>query len=133
MYGYQRTPQPGIMAQPMPAMIPGLKGRPVSSIEEAKAAQIDFDGSLFIFPDVANKRIYTKQINMDGSASMNMYELVAMPEPQSNCNYNFITRDEFDAAMNQIKESIAAAGTKPAQTMSVNSAPSPQPAVNLNF
>ena len=27
----------------------GLKGRPVSSIEEVRAAQIDFDGSLFVF------------------------------------------------------------------------------------
>ena len=40
-----------------------LKGRPVSSIEEVRAASIDFDGSVFYFPDIANKRIYTKQIN----------------------------------------------------------------------
>ncbi len=38
----------------------GLKGRPVSSIEEARAQSIDFDGSVFYFPDIANKRIYTK-------------------------------------------------------------------------
>jgi hypothetical protein len=38
----------------------GLKGRPVASIEEAKASPIDFDGSIFFFPDVANKKIYTK-------------------------------------------------------------------------
>lgn len=39
----------------------GLKGRPVSSIDEARASTIDFDGSVFYFPDLANKRIYTKQ------------------------------------------------------------------------
>jgi hypothetical protein len=39
---------------------PGIKGRPVSSLEEARASMIDFDGSIFYFPDVANKRIYTK-------------------------------------------------------------------------
>ena len=50
----------------------GLKGRPVSSIEEVKAAQIDFDGSLFIFPDIANKKIYTKQINLNGVAELNV-------------------------------------------------------------
>lgn len=55
--------------QPQPAFI-GLKGRPVSSLEEARAAAIDFDGSVFFFPDLANKRIYTKQINLDGTASM---------------------------------------------------------------
>jgi hypothetical protein len=42
--------------------------RPVSSIEEVRAASIDFDGSVFYFSDLANKRIYTKQINLDGTA-----------------------------------------------------------------
>jgi hypothetical protein len=37
-----------------------LKGRPVSSLEEVRALSIDFDGSIFYFPDVANKCIYTK-------------------------------------------------------------------------
>ena len=49
--------------------------RPVSSIEEVRAASIDFDGSVFYFSDLANKRIYTKQINLDGTAQLNMYEL----------------------------------------------------------
>ena len=51
---------------------PQLKGRLVSSIDEARAAQIDFDGSLFIFPDIANKKIYTKQINLNGVAELNV-------------------------------------------------------------
>ena len=37
-----------------------LKGRPVASFDEARAMPIDFDGSIFFFPDLANKRIYTK-------------------------------------------------------------------------
>lgn len=41
-----------------------FKGRPVSSKEEARAAQIDFDGSLWIFTDIGNGKIYTKQINI---------------------------------------------------------------------
>jgi hypothetical protein len=49
--------------------------RPVSSIEEVKASPIDFDGSVFYFTDMANKRIYTKQINLDGTAAINVYEL----------------------------------------------------------
>ena len=53
----------------------GLKGRLVSSLEEARATSIDFDGSVFYFPDFANKRIYTKQINADGTATLNVYEL----------------------------------------------------------
>jgi hypothetical protein len=43
-----------------PATLAGLKGRPVSSIEEARATTVDFDGTIFYFPDLANKRIYTK-------------------------------------------------------------------------
>ena len=58
------TPPP---ARPMgysyqPQYPQGLKGRPVSSLEEARASSIDFDGSVFLFPDMANKKIYTKQI-----------------------------------------------------------------------
>lgn len=45
----------------------GLKGRPVSSIEEARAIAIDFDGVINYFPDLANNRIYTKQFQMDGT------------------------------------------------------------------
>ena len=72
-YQPQRTNTIIPPAQQQQAFV-GLKGRPVSSLEEARAAAIDFDGSVFFFPDLANKRIYTKQINLDGTASMNMYE-----------------------------------------------------------
>lgn len=49
----------------------GLKGRPVSSLDEVRATSVDFDGSISFFPDLANKRIYTKQINLDGTVCMN--------------------------------------------------------------
>lgn len=52
-----------------------LKGRPVSSYDEAKASMIDLDGSVFVFPDFGNKKIYTKQINLDGTATINTYNL----------------------------------------------------------
>ena len=35
---------------------PFLKGKSVISIDEARAAQVDFDGSVFIFPDITNSR-----------------------------------------------------------------------------
>ena len=56
-----------------------LKGRPVTSLEEARAAQIDFDGSVFFFPDIANGKIYTKQINLDGTATLKEYKADSMP------------------------------------------------------
>ena len=83
----------------------GLKGRPVSSIEEARASGIDFDGSIFYFPDVANKRIYTKQINLDGTATLNMYELKELP-PMAVEGNNFITREEFNEAIEALRNQL---------------------------
>ena len=107
--------------QPQQQIPPFLKGRPVSSLEEVRAIPIDFDGSIFYFPDIANRRIYTKQNNLDGTALINMYEFKPIPvaqEPISNANTDsFITREEFDETMSKIKEMFAAI---PAQ--------SPQPA-----
>lgn len=77
----------------------GIKGRPVSSLEEVRAAQIDFDGSVFIFPDLAHNKIYTKQINLDGTASLNMYSLTDIPTPESQ----YITRDEFYKVLDELK------------------------------
>lgn len=82
-------------------MQPGLKGYPVSSLEEARAAVVDFDGSIFIFPDVVNKRIYTKQINIDGTATLNMYELTALPVPVTEIAY--VTKDDFNSAIGELK------------------------------
>ena len=84
----------------------GLKGRPVSSIDEARATSIDFDGSVFYFPDLANKCIYTKQINLDGTATLLMYELKEIPVPAQP---NFITREEFENTIAQLKNSLATA------------------------
>lgn len=85
-----------------------LKGRPVSSIEEVKAIPIDFDGSIFIFPDIANKQIYTKQINLDGTASINVYELKILQQPTAQPQMtDYITRDEFNEQMEKIRAIFA--------------------------
>lgn len=100
---YPQYPRPGIqyVDQTQPQM--GIKGRPVSSIEEARATSIDFDGSVFYFPDLANRRIYTKQINMDGTASLNVYELKNEPVISSS---QYVTREEFETTLAQIKQTI---------------------------
>lgn len=86
----------------------GLKGRPVSSIEEVRATPVDFDGSVFFFPDLANKCIYTKQIGMDGTAVLNMYELKEIPIAQQFPTGDFITRKEFEEALLNLKQSLQA-------------------------
>lgn len=85
----------------------GIKGRPVSSIEEVKATSIDFDGSVFFFPDLANKKIYTKQINLDGTSTLNIYELKNAPTETVINPSQYITREEFETALAQLKEKIA--------------------------
>ena len=113
--------------QQQPAFI-GLKGRPVSSLEEARAAAIDFDGSVFFFPDLANKRIYTKQINLDGTASMNMYEYKEVPTEAFNSS-NFVTRQEFDETLNDIKGALNMIAQQTQQQPKVEE----QPKQQINF
>lgn len=94
----------GYLNQPvqMPKTNLGIKGRPVSSLDEVRAAQIDFDGSVFVFPDFANQRIYTKQINLDGTASLNMYCLTEIPSLESR----YVTKEEFENTLESIKVAL---------------------------
>lgn len=90
----------------------GIKGRPVSSIEEVKATSIDFDGSVFFFPDLANKKIYTKQINLDGTSTLNVYELKNIPVETVVNPSQYVTREEFETVLAQLKEKIAPQASK---------------------
>lgn len=111
---YQPTQTPAYATpQARPSLT--LKGRPVSSLDEARASTIDFDGTVFYFPDLANKRIYTKQINLDGTASLLMYELKEIPT-ETPTTTGFITREEFEATISQIKETLSAAVIKNANS-----------------
>ena len=97
--------------QPQPQIPPFLKGRPVSSLEEVRAIPIDFDGSVFYFPDIANRRIYTKQINLDGTASINMYVLQEIPQtanPQTTQNLQnlFVSKQEFQQTITSLLEEM---------------------------
>ncbi len=87
----------------------GLKGRPVSGLEEVKAAAVDFDGTISFFPDLANGKIYTKQCNVDGTAALNMYELKDIPVTPTVNSSNYVTRDEFNSTMTALKQLLAQA------------------------
>lgn len=101
--------------------------RPVSSFEEVKAASIDFDGSVFYFPDLANKKIYTKQIGMNGGAILNMYELKELPtavQATSIDTSQFVTREEFEKVIRQFT-APAQSSIEPSQgTQTQNGKPS---------
>ena len=106
----QQQPQyqvPSYLRQAPPQV--SLKGRLVSSLEEARATSIDFDGSVFYFPDLANKRIYTKQINMDGTASLCVYELRETPIENEASGFvpsveKFVTREEFERILAELRQ-----------------------------
>lgn len=89
-----------------------IKGRPVSSYDEAKASMIDLDGSLFVFPDVANKRIYTKQIMLDGSADFRVYVLqeqtpaVMQGQEAESERPTYVLKKDFDKAVGDLKKQI---------------------------
>ena len=95
-----------------PATIPQV--RPVSSLEEVKACPIEFDGSVFYFTDVANKRIYTKYINMDGTVAINLYELKELTADQPS-DLSYVTRTEFESAISQLKAMLETSPRKEPQ------------------
>ena len=81
----------------------------MASLDEVRATSIDFDGSIFYFPDIANRRIYTKQINMDGTANLLMYELKEIPrekEEQIPSMEQFVTKDEFERVLAELRQSL---------------------------
>lgn len=108
---YQPNQPPAVPYTPpmRPSIV--LKGRPVSSIDEARASSIDFDGTVFYFPDLANRCIYTKQINVDGTATLLMYELKEIPVPSQP---NFVTREEFENTIAQLQKLLATPQQSPA-------------------
>ena len=99
-YGGYNRPMPQYPPQWTPAANVNQQVRPVSSIEEVRACPIDFDGSVFYFTDVANHRIYTKQINLDGTVSINLYELKTDQFADSSAQY--VTKQEFENAIKAI-------------------------------
>jgi hypothetical protein len=93
---------------PQPAIPAYLKGRPVSSLEEARAAQVDLDGSLFVFPDIGNKKIYTKKINLDGTATLNSYSLdIVAPKEEAEDVSKYATKEEFQNLKSTLDEILS--------------------------
>lgn len=99
---------------------PFLKGRSVVSVDEARAAQVDFDGSIFVFPDITNGCIYTKQATPTGII-FNKYVLEEQNAKPASSDY--VTREELNNIISELKSAV-----KP----NLN-AQSPTPAAEFNF
>ena len=108
-YPYSAAMAPTMRPEQPTYMIPQsappalIKGRPVSSLEEAKVAQVDLDGSIFIFPDLGNKKIYTKRINADGTATLHTYTLDTAPTAEE---IKYATKDELSELKATLEEII---------------------------
>lgn len=87
--------------------------RPVSSFDEAKASMIDLDGSMYVFTDISNRRIYTKQVLLDGTADIKTYvlldqaeqkqeEVVIEPKPENN----YVLKKDYNKAIKQLNEKL---------------------------
>ena len=87
-----------------------LKGRPVSSYDEAKASMIDLDGTLFVFTDIANNCIYTKQILLDGSAELKTYVLQEQKQNETKqsgeANAGYVLKKDFDRTVKELHKQI---------------------------
>ena len=110
-----------------------LKCRPVASKEQARAFQIDLDGSLWVFTDVGNGKIYTKQISPDGTAKFNTYVLTQQDENVYN-NAQYVTKEEFDTVIQSLVAAMQSSNTQqPNQAASTDQSNQVSHASVLNF
>lgn len=104
-----------------------MKCRAVTSIDEAKAAMIDLDGSLHVFTDIPHRKIYTKQINLDGTASLNIYSLEETPTPvqsgatvPNSAKESSVPESIFTQTINSLQSRISALEDKFEQRGDIN-------------
>ena len=72
----------------------------VTCIDEAKAAQIPFDGSITVFVNVQNGEIYTKQLDNNGLADLKLYRRIQNVAQQ---NVQYVPVQDFNALTERVK------------------------------
>lgn len=82
---------------------PSFKAVPVTSFDEARAAMVDFDGSLNLFVDVQNNQIYTKQLNLNGLAELKVYRLVE-DAPNQSTQVAYVTKEDYDILLKEVTD-----------------------------
>ena len=79
---YQQTYPQRYPQQQMQMLVNNIvKGRVVTGIEEARAAQVELDGTPSYFPSLGEGKIYVKYIGMDGLPVFQTF-IVEQPKPQ---------------------------------------------------
>ena len=85
---------------------PQIKCRAVTSLDEVKAAQIDLDGTLNVFVDAGNKKIYTKQVGLDGTAPPITYIVDNKPQEEAKKEDQVVSVEEFNKTVDELKKEI---------------------------
>lgn len=98
--------------QPQTQPMIQLKGRPVTSIEEARAAQIDLDGSVHVFTDVANNRIYTKQLGLNGAAIFDVYERQVQAQVPPSSTTPILSMQDLETMCNVLTNKVSVLESK---------------------
>ena len=108
-----------------------LKCRPVSSKDEARAYQIDLDGSLWVFTDLGNGKIYTKQVNNDGTATFKTYVFTEDENPYNSTEY--VTKEEFNKVIKTLMAAMQPVSSQEPVPVSNNPANGSKATTTMNF
>jgi len=104
--------QPVQQAPPMQQNPQMLKGRVVASVDEARAAQVDLDGSVTYFASPGEGKIYAKSIGMNGLPVFTVY--VAQTEQANTVPNNNL--ESLTARVQKLEEAMKDATTRNAPT-----------------
>ena len=101
----QMFPQQEMMQQQVPQQMQMIKGRPVSSLEEARASMIDLDGSMYVFTDVTKeiKKVnrMCEQLNGTGYDSVAIHNMQDKYHEKYKKKYN---EEYTDKEVRKLKE-----------------------------
>lgn len=84
-----------------------IKGRAVTSIDEAKSIPYEMDGSIKVFTDFTHGKIYTNQMNLtDGSLIFKEYSLIQPQNsnPQQSVEVEYVSKSDYDKVVSKLKE-----------------------------
>ena len=75
----------------------------VASFDEVKSAAVDYDGSLNVFVDTQQDRIYTKQFTNERKVDSKVF-ILSKDEPREISPANFATKDDLEVLLSEVAE-----------------------------
>lgn len=112
-YLQQQQQQAYQQPQMFPTQMSGtyLKGRVVTGMDEAKAAQIDLDGTSTFFPCPAEGKIYEKLIGLDGLPIFRVYQINNSQKQPAYAEQNIV--DKLVERVDRLEKQIGGMNHEP--------------------